>query len=269
MDKTVNIMTLDRFLKALSSWNRLGEIYNCFKLSKAPFRETLAFLQVISLEYPYRFRLKTGHSLDLMEWGDLGTIWVVFFGDEYILNDKDRTIVDLGGNIGAFALLATIETNDADIVSIEPYPENYKRLLESILQNQLKDRVRCLNVAVVGKPRTVWMNDSSNILGSGRAIGGHEGVRVEGIDLATVMSRMQIEKIDYLKVDIEGSEYELFEEIPKSVLARIGRIGVEYHDNGSRKNLFKNITDCGFELSRHPKAGSYGLAEFRNISLQN
>jgi FkbM family methyltransferase len=56
------------------------------------------------------------------------------------------------------------------------------------------------------------------------------GVEVETISLATLMERLGITKIDILKLDIEGAEFELFVSTPDDVLRRIGQITVEFHD---------------------------------------
>ena len=44
-----------------------------------------------------------------------------------------------------------------------------------------------------------------------------------------------LEKIDFLKCDIEGGEYDLFDSTPQHILDRIDRIAIETHDE--EKNL--------------------------------
>ena len=61
----------------------------------------------------------------------------------------------------------------------------------------------------------------------------------------------QYDVIDYLKVDCEGSEYEIFESIPKEFLTnKIRKIALEFHHNINDikvKNLISKIKECGFE----------------------
>ena len=56
------------------------------------------------------------------------------------------------------------------------------------------------------------------------------GVEVETISLATLMQRLGIAKVDILKLDIEGAEFDLIASTPDQILQRINQITVEFHD---------------------------------------
>ncbi len=56
------------------------------------------------------------------------------------------------------------------------------------------------------------------------------GVEVETISLATLMQRLGIGKIDILKLDVEGAEFDLIASTPDQILQRINQITVEFHD---------------------------------------
>lgn len=53
---------------------------------------------------------------------------------------------------------------------------------------------------------------------------------VETISLDTLMRRSALTRIDLLKLDIEGAEFELIEKTSDQVLGLIGQITVEFHD---------------------------------------
>lgn len=100
-------MTLHRLLLGLKSFGRVVELGRCMRLSRAPLRVVLAYLQLSKLEYPYELRLKGGIKLVLKDWQDLTTAWVVFYGNEYALKPEDRVVLDCGANIGALRCLFT------------------------------------------------------------------------------------------------------------------------------------------------------------------
>ena len=58
--------------------------------------------------------------------------------------------------------------------------------------------------------------------------------------------------INYLKVDCEGSEYEIFNSIPNNILStKIKKIALEFHNNVNDikvVNLISKIKECGFEI---------------------
>ncbi len=65
-------------------------------------------------------------------------------------------------------------------------------------------------------------------------IGAPTAVEVETISLPRFMERIGVEKIDLLKLDIEGAEFDLIASTPESVLRRVNQITVEFHDFQAR-----------------------------------
>ncbi len=87
---------------------------------------------------------------------------------------------------------------------------------------------------------------------------------VEVITLATLWNRERLDRIDMLKLDIEGAEYELIEASPTEILRKINVIALEYHPNGSKSDLFRRLDEAGFWLEQdEPSTDGYGLATFR------
>ena len=52
------------------------------------------------------------------------------------------------------------------------------------------------------------------------------------------MNIYEIEKIDFLKMDIEGFEYDVLGSLSPSILSRIDKISCETHDLERNKRLF-------------------------------
>ena len=68
-------------------------------------------------------------------------------------------------------------------------------------------------------------------------------VEVETMSLPRLMERIGVEKIDLLKLDIEGAEFELIASTPEDVLRLLSQITVEFHDFQARfagQRLFEN-----------------------------
>lgn len=255
-------MTFHRLVLGLKSIGRFIELWRCLRFSGAPVREIFAFLQVKRLAYPYMLKLRNGIQVELKDWNDLTTAWVVFYGNEYELRKDDRVVVDLGANFGAFSLLAANRLPEVKLYAVEPFPSNFIRLEETVATNSLQGQIDALQAAAVGTSGPVRMDDSAEIPSHSRKVGSTSGVEVKGFTLAEIFEYFGLEIIDFLKVDIEGAEYSLFEETPVEVLRKIKRIGMEYHVNGSRELLFSRLAEAGFEIGRFPKKGSSGVVEF-------
>ena len=87
-------------------------------------------------------------------------------------------------------------------------------------------------------------------------------VEVEALDLATLFERHGLDEIDLLKIDIEGAEYRLLLGASPATLARVRRIGLEYHERG-HEPMSRHLAAMGFDVTRHLKAmGGFGIIEY-------
>ena len=237
-------------MKGLKSTHRAGELLQCIRGS-AQWPELIgAYLGATKLEYPYTFRTRAGDALDLADWTDLTTAWVVMFGEEYRVSSSDRVIIDLGANIGIFSILAARTAPDARIIALEPFPANFERLLESVERNGLSGRVDCHPWAVAGTDRKVVMDAAPDIAGHSRrlvqATEADEPIEVQAYSLATLFALESIDEVDYLKIDIEGAEYELLDQSPDEVLRKVRVIGIECH-GGQQLRAYKRLRSAGFK----------------------
>lgn len=256
------MISFRRAISGIKSIYRAREIFTAFCSCQRPLITTLAYLQLVHLEYPYVIHLHNGLRFELADWHDLTTAWVVLFGGEYEVLENDNTIVDLGANIGIFCLLASQTNTHAKVIAVEPFPENYERLIKNVIDNDRGDFVTTINAAAVGVEGDRFMAASNDVPGHSKRTGAAGDVRVKGVTLQTLMEDTCLDEIDFLKVDIEGGEYELFEHCPPEVLKKIRRIGLEYHGGGNTAQLFSKILSEGFRVRRHARKGSAGVVDF-------
>lgn len=146
------------------------------------------------------------------------------------------TVIDLGGNIGLFSLLAASSNQRSRVIAFEPGPPNYALFEMNRLANpSLADRIEMRNEAVGGIARTTeWFFDEKNPGGSG--LFSTEGRRypIEIISFADVV-RSMLEPVALVKIDIEGSEYEIVANTPAEVWQRVHAISLELHGDPERK----------------------------------
>lgn len=91
------------------------------------------------------------------------------------------------------------------------------------------------------------------------------GIQVQGRTLPQILDENGLGHVDLLKMDIEGSEYEVLLSTPQKVLAQVGRIAVEYHGDSapySKETIFQHLTQSGFHLIWNAcDEFGYGVAE--------
>ena len=91
---------------------------------------------------------------------------------------------------------------------------------------------------------------------------------VDVISLQTLFERYRIDRCDYLKLDCEGTEFEIILETDSSLLNRVQRIVLEYHDHLSIRyshvDLLAKLKFLGFQAFNYNPNGSFGMiAAFR------
>ena len=134
---------------------------------------------------------------------------------------EEDIVVDLGASIGFFSKKAAQIASH--VIAVDGSPENFSCLVENTKDNL---NVSCLNACVTGD------NSPTPYLWSTKGNPLH-------ISMEKLFQIYNLEKIDFLKCDIEGGEYDLFASTPQHILDRIDRISIETHDD--EKNLTFSI----------------------------
>jgi len=231
-----------------------------------------------TVHYRNRLRLKTdkGKS-DVLELrngvslkfryatSDLATSRSIFVDRSYfppgISIPPDATVIDIGGHIGTMTLLAATLAPKGRVFTYEPAPENYELLAENIRRNNFT-HARCFNMAVAGKEeeRELFFGTNPVRTGSHSLMhgGGAGSVKVRCTTLSAILRDNNIEKVDLLKLDCEGAEWEILPATSDEELGRIVRIVMEVHGglDGTSQKSFDRLKRLGFVQVRHPK-GNY------------
>jgi FkbM family methyltransferase len=182
---------------------------------------------------------------------------VVFGKRDYGLPEPGALVVDIGANIGAFSVAAL--QRGCEVYAFEPEPSNF----ELLRVNAPEAEAYPFAVTRTGGRRKLYVRDSPSHSLYPR--GPEPAVEIESISLADVMNRL--ERVDLLKLDIEGGEYEV---LYGAQLERVREIRMEYHhfaDNPDPQLRFdalrRYLENTGFALVLHrPISQMSGIAWF-------
>ena len=147
------------------------------------------------------------------------------------------TIVDIGANVGLFALYMKSLRQDCDIHCFEPVPQTVE-LLKRNTAHDPRIHVHPYALSDHEKIAALYLhpaNSGENSLKSGitTAVSAVQ-VRVE--NASTTMSQIGISYIDVLKIDTEGSEVEILESL-RSLLPYVGILMIEFHSEKDRRDI--------------------------------
>jgi FkbM family methyltransferase len=139
--------------------------------------------------------------------------------------NADSKIIDLGANKGEFAKKIHALTK-ASVLCIEPFKQNY-----DLIPNL--DRLIKINVAISDIPKKYYLiltsNTECNFITEQEPIAGDYCV-VNSMTFQEIIEQKNINVINLLKIDIEGTEIKVLRSIPLPILANIHQITVEFHE---------------------------------------
>lgn len=168
-------------------------------------------------------------------------------------NLKDgETYVDVGANIGQHSLFASRVVGDSGkVIAFEPVPKIYKQFKESVALNDFKNiQIHNLACGEAKKEMFIYMTES-NMGGSSLVFGSDEREK-EKINVVTADSILADEsQIDFIKIDVEGYEYEAMLGLIETLKKHHPKIMLEYSYDGYKEvNIGndKKILDLLFSL---------------------
>jgi FkbM family methyltransferase len=216
---------------------------------------------------PLTVRLANGRCLILRPppATDLNTAMEIFFCGAYqpprsLAAERMRMIVDLGSNVGYSIVYLSQMFPEARIDAFEPHPTHVRQIHQHVEANALRDRVTVYAVAVGARARRMLLSDAENR----STLVGESGVGRIEVPVVDWLALAAGQPIDLLKMDIEGSEYEIlldprFEALSLSV----ANLVVEWHrtpehpDGGAE--LARRLQDLGYQVEPGVQNAEAGL----------
>jgi FkbM family methyltransferase len=131
------------------------------------------------------------------------------YEDDFLpaLLGTDAVVIDAGANVGLFAL--HILPMCKKIYCIEPTPSHFEVLCE-VAEKFGKDVIECCEVALNCYDGKCYFNEVNTNTTENKISTGETNIEVKCETLKTFLKNNNIEKVDLLKLDIEGAEAELF-----------------------------------------------------------
>ncbi len=230
---------------------RLKLLYRCINYYGFSFGTVLFFkissqrlsnIKLPNYRHPFSLRKDTT---------DLQMFYQVYFSQCYDLKlpFTPQLIVDAGANIGLASIFFAEKYPDCRIVSIEPESKNFEHLVKNCQPYQVIIPHRA---ALFNSISTLVVNDIG--LGESGFVVSDEGggEEVQAITIEKIKNDHDVNLIDILKIDIEGSEKNLFMSDYEAWLPKVRCLIIELHDDikpGSSQVFFRAISQFNFRLT--------------------
>jgi FkbM family methyltransferase len=201
--------------------------------------------------------LGTNYTIEEIPDNSYTTYWEIFINKDYdaegCLVEPGDVVLDLGANYGFFTLYS-INRGAKKVYSVEPFQGAFNHIkgLSGIFPI-----INPINKAISEEDGHVsmYIHEESSAINCTSSHGEmfgktHNEVQVESININTLLSSIS-ETIDFMKVDCEGSEYELFSTITSENLNKIRKMAIEVHGEKNKNLVLNSLIKNGFRTTEH------------------
>lgn len=182
--------------------NNGAEVCQQKRLDDAGKRESI--IDGIDFKSGPKFRIRDGA-------GAAHIFYEIFLQDQYpkALLRNARTVVDVGANIGLFSYYARLQAPKARILAIEADPDTFA-VLDINLAHQNVERLHRAAASEVGAI-DFYSSEISGWSSRYAVLGAKDArkVSVPAEPLSATLGVLGVDRIDFLKIDVEGAEYDV------------------------------------------------------------
>jgi FkbM family methyltransferase len=199
----------------------------CAAKAKAFHATVLLEVKRRDIKFPFILRIPSS---------DVPTYEQVFIDQEYdfLVAAQPKVIVEAGANIGLTSIYFANKYPKTKIIAIEPERSNFELLTKNVapyktiipVQAALWNHNGEINVVDQGLGNWAFMTEEERSSENPRGDFCH---KVTAITVDKIIEDYELEKIDILKIDIEGAEKEVFSDTP-SWIAKVDALIIELHE---------------------------------------
>ena len=206
------------------------------------------YLTSIPLPPPLKSKMNI-HEVDFRFYSE------IYFEDVYLQRTlkEGMNVMDIGAHIGTYTVLAAEKVGQSGkVIAIEPEPKNYKQLLKNIELNNFHNVIP-QNIALTNHEGLEKLylspppaSDSHSLIFSDNK---YSSIEVSVKTLDQLLERLNLKKIDIIKIDAEGGEIPILKGAEKTLRANqnIKIIVAAEHYPSEVKEVCKFLNKKGFE----------------------
>jgi len=208
-------------------------------------------------------------SVDISSSADESVVREIFEDREYFnlephIKSAKNSIIDIGAHKGFFVLYVRSLNQIVPIHAFEPEEQNFRKLKENLDDNEVKN-VFPKNVALSNKDGVADLYISDDSHNHSLVNPGPNKKKINTATLEKVLNK--IGKCDIVKMDCEGSEFDILAGLPDTLLQKVPVWFIEYHEYSehmSHSDLKNKFEKNGYRVkvypSRHDNRMGYLLA---------
>lgn len=216
----------------------------------------LGIFGIINFKKGCILNLRNGLSFKIYHAIEALTIKETCYENDYNLKRslKKNNIVDIGANLGDFAVFAALTNPNSKIFACEPSVNTFRQLNENIYRNNMTDRIVPIRKAIGGKRGRTKLYDSgsSGVRSVFKTRGEKKFEIVQVFTLNDLFKKYRLKKCDFLKIDCEGGEYDILQNTKQNTFNKIRQISLEFHEmlpGQDHRKLVVLLRNAGYKVN--------------------
>ncbi len=241
-------------------------LYSRYKLSALRSISVSGSKKSISVSYSRKtigFYFENTVQLD----NAMRNIYEVFVTEQWSpLRVNGKVVVDVGANNADSSLYFAVK-GAKQVYAYEPYPYSFRLAAKNVSLNGMGKMIKLNNEAVLGSEKTIAIDAGYESVSNTLLRDFGHGKRIKTVTLDRIVGKYGLRNA-VLKMDCEGSEYEIIANAKESSLRSFDEIGIEYHFGYAK--LVSRLKKAGFrvrytepKISRHSETNGlkmeYGM----------
>lgn len=186
----------------------------------------------------------------------------------YLKPNKADVFLDVGAHIGKYALqVAKVVGDEGLVVAVEAMPKNYNALMQGLELNHFRNVV-ALNIAAWNANCRLRLF-RSNISGQ-HGVKDNKGlgyIKVPAKKLDDILESLNINRVDWIKIDVEGAEYEVLHGLENTLKRNSPKVIVEIRNKNLRKafGFMKKLNYQMSQISKYNHEFNYYFCQKRAV----
>jgi len=180
----------------------------------------------------------------------------------FFIPRPNDVVIDVGANIGYFTIYASRKVGkDGLVIALEPMDEAYNCLMKNLRLNRI-DNVKPFKLALWSSETTLKLYGTKGAFTSAiskvdvfkkliqqKKLELIKEYEIKTIKLDDLIKNINLSKVDWIKIDVDGSEYEVILGSMNTLKLFKPKLIIEIHDQEIGNKILKILKDLGYKVS--------------------
>ena len=180
----------------------------------------------------------------------------------FFIPRPNDVVIDVGANIGYFTIYASRKVGkDGLVIALEPMDEAYNCLMKNIRLNRLNN-VKPFKLALWSSETTLRLYRTKGYFTSAiskvdvfknliqqKKLELIKEYEIKAIKLDDLIKNINLSKVDWIKIDVDGSEYEVILGSMNTLKRFKPKLIIEIHNQEIGNKILKILKNLGYKIS--------------------